>query len=81
MSGVEKKYTYAEFIKAVGRNSTTVQAEKLLSEIYMDLFLKGIHREQIRERLISLIDQSLDNRDEPTFLEYSKQLEKFEDAI
>ena len=81
MSGVEKNYSYAEFMKAVGRNSSTVQAEKLLSEIYMDLFLKGIHREQIRERLISLIDQSLDNRDEHTFLEYSKQLEKFVDAI
>lgn len=66
---------------AVGRNSSTVQAEKLLSEIYMDLFLKCIHREQIKERLIILIDQSLDNRDENGFLEYSTQLEKFEDAI
>lgn len=66
---------------AVGRNSSTVQAEKLLSEIYMDLFLKGIHRDQIKERLVTLIDQSLDNRDENGFLEYSRQLEKFEDAI
>lgn len=66
---------------AVGRNSSTVQAEKLLGEIYMDLFLKCIHREQIKERLVTLIDQSLDNRDENGFLEYSSQLEKFEDAI
>lgn len=66
---------------AVGRNSSTVQAEKLLSEIYMDLFLKGIHRDQIKERLVTLIDQSLDNRDENGFLEYTSQLEKFEDAI
>ena len=81
MSGVENQYSYAKFIMAVGRNSSTVQAEKLLSEIYMDLFLKGIHREQIKERLVTLIDQSLDNRDENGFLEYSSQLEKFEDAI
>ena len=81
MSGVENKYSYAKFIMAVGRNNSTAQAEKLLSEIYMDLFLKGIHREQIKERLITLIDQSLDNRDENGFLEYSRQLEKFEDAI
>jgi len=66
---------------AVGRNSSTVQAEKLLNEIYMDLFLKGIHRDQIKERLVTLIDQSLDNRDENGFLEYTSQLEKFEDAI
>lgn len=81
MRGMEKKYSYAEFMKSFVRNSSTVQAERLLSEIYMDLFLKGIHREQIKNRLINLIDKSLDNRDEQTFLEYSKQLGKFEDAI
>lgn len=81
MSVVEKNYSYAEFMKAVGRNSSTVQAEKLLNEIYMDLFLNRIHREQVKGRLINLIDQSLDNRDEFAFHEYTKQLEKFEDAI
>ena len=80
MSVLEKKYSYAEFMKAVGRNSSTIQAEKLLNEIYMDLFLNRIHREQIRGRLISLIDQSLDDRDEYAFLKYSKQLIKIEDA-
>ena len=40
----------------------------------MDLFLKRLHREQIRERLNGLVDQSLDNRDESAFLAYSKEL-------
>lgn len=80
MSVVEKNYSYVEFMKAVGRNSTSVQAEKLLNEIYMDLFLNRIHREQTRKRLKNLIDQSLDNRDEHAFIEYTKKLVKFEDA-
>ena len=75
---MEKKYSYTEFMKSVGRNTYTAQAEKLLNEIYMDLFLKRLHREQIRERLNGLVNQSLDNRDENAFLRYSKELMKFE---
>lgn len=77
---MEKNYSYAEFMKAVGRNSSSIQAEKLLNEIYMDLFLKRIHRDQIKSRLVKLIDDALDNRDELKFTRYSKQLIKFEDA-
>lgn len=77
---MEKNYSYAEFMKAVGRNSSSIQAEKLLNEIYMDLFLNRIHREQIKSRLVKLIDDALDNRDELKFTTYSKQLIKFEDA-
>ena len=78
MSVLEKKYSYTEFMKSVGRNTSTAQAEKLLNEIYMDLFLKRLHREQIRGRLYELVNQSLDNRDENSFLKYSKELLKFE---
>lgn len=80
MSVLEKKYSYSEFMKSVGRNTSTAQAEKLLNEIYMDLFLKRLHREQIRERLYELVNQSLDNRDENSFLKYSKELLKFEEC-
>lgn len=80
MSEVEKNYSYVEFMKTIGRNSTTIQAEKMLNEIYMDLFLNRIHRKQTQERLLRLIDQTLDNRDEQAFLKYSKQLAKFEDT-
>ena len=80
MSVLEKKYSYTEFMKSVGRNTSTAQAEKLLNEIYMDLFLKRLHRKQIRERLYDLVNQSLDNRDENSFLKYSKELLKFEEC-
>jgi len=67
-------------MKSVGRNSSSIQAETLLNEIYMDLLLNQIHRKQTQERLIKLIDQSLDNKDEPAFLKYSEQLVKLKDA-
>ena len=76
---MEKNYSYAEFLKAVGRNSSSLQAEKLLNEIYMDLFLKRHSPGTNEERLIGLIDLSLDCRDESAFLMYSKELLKFEE--
>lgn len=71
---MENNYSYAEFLKAVGKNSSSLQAEKLLNEIYMDLFLKHIHREQTKKRLVELIDDALDRRDEQAFLLYSESL-------
>ncbi len=79
MSELEKNYSYAEFLKAVGRNSTSLQAEKLLNEIYMDLFLNHIHREQTKNRLIEIIDLALDRRDEEAFLSYTERLLKLEE--
>lgn len=75
---MEKNYSYAEFLKAVGKNSSSLQAEKLLNEIYMDLFLKHIHREQTKARLMGLIDTALDCRDEKAFKSYSERLLKLE---
>lgn len=79
MSELEKNYSYAEFLKAVGKNSTSLQAEKLLNEIYMDLFLNHIHREQTKNRLIEIIDLALDRRDEEAFLSYTERLLKLEE--
>lgn len=76
MSALEKNYSYVEFMRAVGKNSTSIQAERMLNEIYMDLFLSRIHREQIKERLFVLIDLSLDDKNEEQFLKYSLQLKK-----
>lgn len=76
---MENNYSYAEFLKAVGKNSSSLQAEKLLNEIYMDLFLKHIHREQTKKRLVQLIDDALDRRDEKAFLLYTESLAKLED--
>lgn len=71
---MENNYSYAEFMKAVGKNSSSLEAERLLSEIYLDLFLKHIHREQTKERIEKLIDSSLDNRDEDAFQFYAERL-------
>ena len=79
MSELEKNYSYAEFLKAVGKNSISLQAEKLLNEIYMDLFLNHIHREQTKNRLIEIIDLALDRRDEEAFLSYTERLLKLEE--
>ena len=76
MSVLEKRYSYTGFMKSVGRNPSTAQAEKLLKDIYMDLFLKQLHREQVKERLVRLVDQSLDSKDEQTFMKYTTELLK-----
>ena len=76
---MENNYSYAEFLKAVGKNSSSLQAEKLLNEIYLDLFLKHIHREQTKDRFLGLIDLALDCRDESAFLVYSERLGKLEE--
>ena len=73
---MENNYSYTEFLKAVNKNSSSLQAEKLLNEIYLDLFLKHIHREQTKERLLGLIDFALDHRDEIAFQLYSERLIK-----
>lgn len=71
---MEKKYSNLEFMKVVRRNSSTLHAEKLLNDIYMDLFLNRVHREQTRVRLQQRIDKALDVRDEEAFKQYAKQL-------
>lgn len=80
MSLLEKSYSHVEFMKAVRKKSSSIQAEKMLNEIYMDLFLNRIHRLQTKERLMKIVDQSLDNKDEHSFRKYSEQLLKFKDA-
>jgi uncharacterized protein YpiB (UPF0302 family) len=76
---MENNYSYAEFLKAVGKNSSSLQAEKLLNEIYLDLFLKHIHREQTKDRLVGLIDLALDHKDESAFFMYAERLIKLEE--
>ena len=76
---MENNYSYAEFLKAVGKNSTSLQAERLLNDIYMDLFLNHIHREQTKKRLLGLIDLALDEKDEYAFKSLTDELVKLEE--
>ena len=76
---MENNYSYAEFLKAVGKNSSSMQAEKMLNDIYIDLFLNHIHREQTRTRLLEEIDAALDRNDKPTFMQLTDSLRKLEE--
>lgn len=71
---MENYYSYADFMKAMAQTKKTTEAEKLLNDIYLDLFLKHVHRSQQEEQLMALIDEALDNNDRSSFIKYSDQL-------
>lgn len=71
---MEKKYSNIEIVKVIRKRKSTLQAERMLNEIYMDMFLNCIHREQTTERLIKRIDKSLDQNDKESFMQYTDQL-------
>ncbi|SEN14135.1 IDEAL domain-containing protein [Paenisporosarcina quisquiliarum] len=71
---MDKQYSYADFLKAMGQTGNESSAEKLLNEIYLDMFLNIIHREQSSNRLFALIDEALDRKDMDAFLEYTTAL-------
>ncbi|AWE06417.1 IDEAL domain protein [Lysinibacillus sp. 2017] len=77
---MDKYYSYTDFLKAVGQQSTEYQAEKLLNEIYLDLFISRIQRVHRIEQLKLLIDTSLDQKDEQSFIRYTKELNELHEA-
>ncbi|WP_432352754.1 IDEAL domain-containing protein [Sporosarcina sp. A2] len=78
---MENNYSYAEFLKAVGKNSSSMQAEKMLNDIYIDLFLSHIHREQTRTRLLTEIDAALDRHDQPNFMQLTDSLQELDEKL
>ncbi|MFC3210413.1 MULTISPECIES: IDEAL domain-containing protein [Planomicrobium] len=72
---MENYYSYADFMKAMAQTKKISEAEKLLNEIYLDLFLKHVHRSQQEEQLMNLIDEALDTNDRNAFNRYSQQLQ------
>lgn len=75
MRSLDKYYSYTDFLRAVGQSKKVNEAEKLLNEIYLDLFLNRIQRTYREEQLTVLIDQALDERDEHAFHLYASELE------
>ena len=75
---MDKYYSYTDFLKAVGQQTSENQAEKLLNEIYLDLFISGIQRLYRIEQLQLLIDASLDQKNEQAFIEYTTELKELE---
>ena len=71
---MDKYYSYTDFLKAVGQQSTENQAEKLLNEIYLDLFISRLQRMYRIEQLKVLIDTTLDQKNEQDFLCFTEEL-------
>lgn len=71
---MDKYYSYTDFLKAVGQSKKVDEAEKLLNEIYLDLFLNRIQRIHREEQLMVLIDRALDEKDEKAFHLYATEL-------
>ncbi len=74
MRSLDKYYSYTDFLKAVGQSKKVDEAEKLLNEIYLDLFLNHIQRKHREEQLMVLIDRALDEKDEKAFHLYATEL-------
>ncbi len=74
MRSLDKYYSYTDFLKAVGQSKKVDEAEKLLNEIYLDLFLNRIQRMHRQEQLMVLIDRALDEKDENAFYQYASEL-------
>lgn len=72
---MENYYSYADFMKAMAQTKKITEAEKLLNDIYLDLFLTHVHRAQQKEQLMTLIDEALDNHDQKAFTKYTAQLQ------
>ena len=71
---MDKYYSYTDFLKAVGQQPAGKQSEKLLNEIYLDLFISRLQRMHRIEQLTLLIDNSLDQKNERDFFHYASEL-------
>ncbi|WP_088006427.1 IDEAL domain-containing protein [Indiicoccus explosivorum] len=75
---MENYHSYADFMKAMSQTKKMSEAEKLLNDIYLDLFLKHVHRSQLEALLMTKIDNALDSRDEAAFVKYSLELQQLQ---
>ncbi|HWL25732.1 MAG TPA: IDEAL domain-containing protein [Ureibacillus sp.] len=78
---MDKYYSYTDFLKAVGQYQHANESEKLLNDIYLDLFLNRIQRMQRIEELKHLIDTALDERDREAFHMYAKELNELQETV
>lgn len=70
---MDKYYSYTDFLRAVGQYPQETESEKLLNDIYLDLFLGRLQRLQRIDQLKKLIDMSLDQRNEQAFYKYAQE--------
>ena len=70
---MDKFYSYTDFLRAINQTSQHNDAEKLLNEIYLDLFLQRLQREHRLDMLRQAIDEALQRRDERAFKEHTSE--------
>lgn len=70
---MDKFYSYTDFLRAINQTSQHNDAEKLLNEIYLDLFLQRLQREHRLDTLRQAIDEALQRRDERAFKEHTSE--------
>lgn len=71
---MDKYYSYSDFLRTVGQYPQENECEKLLNDIYLDLFLNRLLRLSGVEQLEKLIDQSLEQKNEVDFMCYTSML-------
>ena len=71
---MDKYYSYSDFLRTVGQYPQENECERLLNDIYLDLFLNRLLRLSGVEQLEKLIDQSLEQKNEVDFMSYSAML-------
>lgn len=71
---MDKYYSYTDFLRAVGHFPKVNDSEKLLNDIYLDLFLNRLLRLQRVSQLEQLIDRALDEKNERDFVMYAAEL-------
>lgn len=77
---MDKNNSYADFSRAAGPYPQINDSEKLLNEIYLDLFLNRLQRLHRIKQLKDFIDKALDDRDEQAFYEYAKELNELQES-
>lgn len=78
---MDKYFSYTDFLKAVGQYPKVREEEKLLNEIYLDLFLSRLQRLHRVSQLEVLIDESLDRHDEQAFYAYTAELREIKENL
>lgn len=77
---MDKYYSYTDFLRAVGHFPKVNDSEKLLNDIYLDLFLNRLLRLQRISQLEQLIDRALDLRNERDFFMYATELKNLKEV-
>lgn len=75
---MDKYYSYVDFLRSVGQSQQANTTEKLLDEIYLDLFLNSLQYMQQEKHIMELIDVALDQKDEATFYQLTEQLKELQ---